>query len=69
MSVLKIETTVKTIPCLPAAKAVSTFIPKPSPTTDTCSKMVVAFLLYERKGCPITFAVIKPSNSAIGGET
>ena len=45
IKVLKIEPIVNKKPSFPADKALFTFIPKPSPTTDICNKIFVALLL------------------------
>jgi len=40
---------------------------KPRHTTENCRSRVVAFLLIYIYGCPVTNAITRPSNRAIGG--
>jgi hypothetical protein len=66
--VLKIEATVKKKPVLPAEIAEFTFIPKPKPTTETCSKKLITLALNRKKGFPEILATTKPNSKATGGE-
>jgi len=62
-----IENTVNSIPCLPACKALCTFIPKPKPTTDICNSNCVALWFKCSYGCPVNCATTSPSNNASAG--
>ena len=68
IKVLKIENIVNKKPSFPAEIADVAFIPKPKPTTENCSKKVMALLLNVTNGFPKTFTSTTPSNKAIGGE-
>lgn len=66
---LTTENTVKSIPSLPALRASVMCMPKPSPTTEPCSRYLDNFSLTFGKGFSNKNAKISPVNKAIGGVT
>ena len=65
---LTTENKVNSIPSDPAFTESSIFMPKPSPTTETCSKYLEVILLNTGKGVPRVNAKTNPKNKAIGGD-
>lgn len=66
--VVVIDTIVNKKLSSPALKALKTFIPKPSPTTDIFNNQFTALPLISIKGFPMSWAVTKPKAKAIEGE-
>ena len=66
--VVIIEAIVNKNPSSPALRALKTFIPKPSPTTEIFNNKFTALALNSLKGFPMIWAVTKPIAKAIAGE-
>lgn len=60
---------VKSIPWLPEANALSTFIPNPSPMTEYCNSFFDIVLLNVGKALPNNNAKAKPNANATGDDT
>jgi hypothetical protein len=60
-------TTVNKTPSRPASITLPKFIPKPSPTTEICSRSFVTLLIFAGNGLPITSAAKMPNPNANGG--
>lgn len=63
------DISVKTTPSLPTSSALCRFIPKPSPTTDTCRRYLDILLDNFLYGCMQNRAYTIPVNRAIAGDT
>ena len=66
-STAETETIVINIPSLPDCKASCTFIPKPNPTTDICSRFFDIFFDTDGSGLPKTTAKTIPAKSPTTG--
>ena len=62
------EMTVNIMPSAPDLSDSLTFMPKPSPTTDTCRRYLEDFLLNFGHGIGRIMANTSPVNNAIAGE-